>query len=124
MKQLEGFVELGYGDHVCKLVHTIYGTMQGAHDWYETLMETYKKLRYTTSRADPCIRYKREGDGYTITDTYMDNVFGASRTDCKIEEQKEEIRKEWEIKDVGESEYFLGMWVQQDLKEGTIQLTQ
>ena len=124
MKQPEGFIEPGYEDHVCKLVHTIYGTMQGAHDWYETLTETYKKLGYTTSRADPCVRYKREGDGYTITDTYTDDVFGASRTDRKIEERKEEIGKEWEIKDVGESEYFLGMRVQQDLKEGTIRLTQ
>ena len=30
----------------------------------------------------------------------------------------------WEIKDVGESEYFLGMRVQQDLTTGTIRLTQ
>ncbi len=58
IKQPEGFVEPGFEDYVCKLVHTIYGTMQGAHDWYETLMETYNKLGYTTSRADPCVRYK------------------------------------------------------------------
>ena len=32
--------------------------------------------------------------------------------------------KEWEIKDVGENEYFLGMRVQQDLNAGTIRLTQ
>ena len=31
---------------------------------------------------------------------------------------------EWEIKDVGETEYFLGMRVQQDLKRGIIRLTQ
>jgi len=31
---------------------------------------------------------------------------------------------EWEIKDVGENEYFLGMRVQQDLEKGTIRLTQ
>ena len=29
-----------------------------------------------------------------------------------------------EIKDVGESEYFLGMRVQQDINQGTIHLTQ
>lgn len=32
--------------------------------------------------------------------------------------------KIWEIKDVGETEYFLGMRVQQDLDAGTIRLTQ
>ena len=32
--------------------------------------------------------------------------------------------KIWDIKDVGETEYFLGMRVQQDLEAGTIRLTQ
>jgi hypothetical protein len=40
MKQPEGFVESGFKDHVCKLVHMIYRTMQGAHNWYETLRNT------------------------------------------------------------------------------------
>jgi len=61
MKQLEGFVQAGFEDHICKLVHTIYGTMQGAHDWYETITNTYEKLEYTTSRADPC--YTVQGQG-------------------------------------------------------------
>ncbi len=32
--------------------------------------------------------------------------------------------KEWEIKDIGDNEYFLGMRVQQDTTQGTIRLTQ
>jgi hypothetical protein len=124
MNQPEGFVEPGLEDHVCKLVHTIYGTMQGAHDWYETLTETYDKLGYITSRADPCVRYKREKDDYTLTDTYTDDVFGASTSTEEIERRKSEMGKEWEIKDMGETEYFLGMRVQQDLTLGIIRLTQ
>jgi len=124
MKQPEGFVQPGFEDHVCKLVHTIYGTMQGAHDWYETLTNTYDKLGYITSRADPCVRYKTDNVEYTITDTYTDDVFGASKTDAEIKKRKDEMGKEWEIKDVGENDYFLGMRVQQDLNLGTIRLTQ
>jgi len=124
MKQPEGFVEAGYEDYVAKLVHTIYGTMQGAHDWYETLSTTFRELGYTTSRADPCVRFKEEDGKYTITDTYTDDIFGASRDDEEIKERKDEIGKVWDIKDVGETEYFLGMRVQQDLKSGTIRLTQ
>jgi hypothetical protein len=84
-----------------QLIHTIYGTMQGAHDWYEMLTNTYNKLGYTTSRADPCVRYKADDDEYTMTDTYTDDVFGASKTDGEIVKRKDEIGKEWEIKDVG-----------------------
>ena len=124
MKQLEGFVEPRFEDYVCKLIHMIYGTMQGAHDWYKTLTETYNKLGYTTSRADPCVRYKKDHGGYTLTDTYTDDIFGASKTDEEIRKRKEEMGKEWEIKDVGENEYFLGMRVQQNIDQGTIRLTQ
>ena len=55
MKQPEGFVEPGYEDHICTLVHTIYGTMQGGHNWYKTLSATFYKIGYTTSHADPCV---------------------------------------------------------------------
>ena len=102
----------------------IYGTMQGAHNWYETLSKTYNDFRYATSCADPCIRFKKENGNYTIIDTYMDNVFGASNDEKEEERRKKEIGRVWEIKDVGENEYFLGMRVQQDLREGTIRLTQ
>jgi hypothetical protein len=37
MKQPEGFVEAGYKDYVCKLIHTIYGMMQGGNDWFCTI---------------------------------------------------------------------------------------
>src|SRR6266540_1394462 len=59
-----------------------------------------------------------------ITDTYTDDVFGASMTDEEVQKWKDEMGREWEIQDVGESEYFLGMRVQQDLDGGMIWLTQ
>ena len=55
MKQPEGFVEPGYEDYICKLIHTIYVTMQGGHDWYQTLSKTYNNLGYKTSHVDPCV---------------------------------------------------------------------
>jgi hypothetical protein len=124
MKPPEGFVKPGFENYVCKLVHTIYGMMQGGHDWYETLSATYTELGYTTSRADPCVRFKKENGNYTLTDTYTDDVFGASNNDEEIKRRKNEIGDVWEVKDVGETEYFLGIQVQQDLDVGTIRLTQ
>ena len=98
--------------------------MQGACDWYETLNKTYNDLSYTSSRADPFVWFKKEDGNYTIMDTYMDNVFSTSNNEEEERRRKKEIGDVWEIKDVGENEYFLGMWVQQDLTSGTIQLTQ
>jgi hypothetical protein len=106
MRQPEKFVEAGYEDRAAKLLHTIYGTMQGGHDWYETLSTSYDNLRYTTSRADPCVRFKRESDDYTLTDTYTDDTFGASSSDEEMKKRIDEIGKVWEIRDVGRTSIF------------------
>src|SRR6202522_3185543 len=108
MKQPEGFVEPGYKDYVAKLVHTIYGTMQGGHDWYETLGMTFDELGYTTSRADPCVHFKKENGNYTITDTYTDDTFGAPNNDEEIKRRKDEIGGVWEVKDMRRRSIFLG----------------
>lgn len=71
MRQPPGYVVEGQEEKVCKLVHTIHGTMQGGHDWFETLGKTYEDLGYRSSKADPCVRTIGEPGGeYTITDTY------------------------------------------------------
>jgi hypothetical protein len=115
MKQPEGFIEPGYKDYMCKLVHIIYGMMQGAHNWYETLSKTYSNLGYTDLQVDPCVQFKKENGNYTLTDIYTDNVFGASNSVEEERRRKDKIGKIWEIKGMGENEYFLGMRVQQDL---------
>ena len=38
----------------------------------------------------------------------------------RLTTRKDEIAKVWDIKDVGQTEYFLGMRVQQDLSAGTV----
>jgi hypothetical protein len=55
---------------------------------------------------------------------YTDDTFGASNNDEEMRRRIDEIGEVWEIKDVGETKYFLGMRVQQDLKQGTVRLTQ
>ena len=124
MKQPEGFVEIGKEDHVCKLVHSVYGSMQAGHDWYTTLSNTYDNLGYIICHTDPCVCFKKENGNYTLTNTYTDNTFCASNSDKEKDKQMDEIGKVWEIKDMGENEYFLGMQVQQDLTLGTLCFTQ
>jgi len=45
MKQPQEFTEKE-GDMVWKLCKTLYGTIQGRHDWFKTLSTAYKKLEY------------------------------------------------------------------------------
>jgi hypothetical protein len=59
-----------------------------------------------------------------LTDTYTDDVWGASSTVEEAEARKRELGKVWDIKDVGDTHRLLGMSVDQDLETGTITLSQ
>jgi hypothetical protein len=94
--------------------------MQGAHDWYKTLNTTFNELGYIKSCADSCVWFKEENNDYIITDTYTNNIFGASKSDEEIKRRKGKIGGVWDIKDVGnilkecKSNKTLN-WVQYDL---------
>lgn len=61
------------------------------------------------SHADLCVQFKKGNGNYIITDTYTDNIFSAPNNDEEHKRRKNEIRMEWEIKDMRETEYFLRM---------------
>jgi hypothetical protein len=125
MEQPRGYEVPGKEGLACRLKKTIYGTMQGGRDWAETLRTTYEDLGYVASRADPCVRVKTSDDGaYTLTDTYTDDVWGASSSAEEAELRKAELAKIWDIKDVGHTHRLLGMRVDQDLVAGTVTLSQ
>jgi len=79
------------GDKVWLLLKTLYGTMQGAHDWAITLDRTYTEHRYYTSKADSQVRSKVVNGELTLTTTWTDNVLGASTTPAGEVKVKEEL---------------------------------
>lgn len=123
MKQPEGFIKKGEEHLVCKLRKSIYGTKQGSHDWQATLAEGYKEDGYVTSRADPCMRYRRVKEEYTLTGTYGDDVFGGSSTGGGKGDAVSDLSKRWEAGEVT-SNVLLGMTIKQDAKSGSITISQ
>jgi hypothetical protein len=123
MEQPPGFEE-GGDDDVWVLLKTLYGTMQGAHDWAETLEKTYQGHRYYTSKADPQVRSRLENDELTLTSTWTDNILGALTTEAGETKAKGELRSSYEIKDLGTAKFILGMRIDRDPDTGTIRLSQ
>ncbi|KAF7768677.1 hypothetical protein Agabi119p4_7920 [Agaricus bisporus var. burnettii] len=121
MEQPPGFEE--GGDHVWLLLKTLYGTMQGAHDWAQTLDRTYAGHGYYISKADPQVRSKVEGDEFTLTSTWTDDVLGASSTTDGEAKAKDELGRSYEIKDLGEAKFILGMRIERG-RNGNVRLSQ
>jgi hypothetical protein len=122
MEQPPGFEE-GGDDNVWLLLKTLYGTMQGAHDWAQTLSQTFKDYRYYSSKADSQIRSKVETDEITLTSTWTDDILGVSSTETGESKAKSELGWSYKLKDMGEARFILGMKIERT-KEGGVQLSQ
>ena len=99
-------------DTILKMNLTIYGTMDGANNWFYELDTTFTKLNYRQSHADPCIRIQWTKDGgSTITATYTDDVTGASTSKEVMKAAKSELADVYEITDLNRPDKVLGITI-------------
>jgi len=122
MEQPRGF-EKGGEDHVWKLKKTLYGTMQGAHDWAKNLDKTFQDHGYYKSCADPQIRSRVLNNELILTSTWTDDILGTSSTAEGEKLAKYELGSSYKIKNIGEAKLILGMHITQN-KNRDVTLTQ
>ena len=108
MNQPEGFVEKKKEHLVCKLKRSIYGLKQAPRCWNTVLDAHLKEMRFQQSYHNPCIYTHSGGDPFIIG-VYIDDMVLASRNANHTEEVKIGLAKKFEIKDLGELSYFLGV---------------
>ncbi|XP_019416349.1 PREDICTED: uncharacterized protein LOC109327630 [Lupinus angustifolius] len=80
----------------------------------DMLEEVYMKLRpglYTQSKADYYLFTKSNFNSFTTILVYVDDLLIAGNDMKEIDQLKSLINKEFNIKDLGELKYFLGMEV-------------
>lgn len=124
MQQAQGYEE-GGRTVVCKLKRAIYGLRQAPRAWYLRLKDEMEKLGWTVSGADPALFIKREDEGFFFALVYVDDILLAGpRGSPVIARLKQELGEIFDIRDLGESSYFLGMEIERKRDEGTIKLTQ
>ena len=117
--QGENFLEIPQGfekhygivsvDTVLLMNLTIYGTMDGANNWFHELNSTFTKLGHCQSHVDPCIQIQWTDNGYTISGTYTDDVLGGSSSMENEVEAKAGLGDAYEITDLGQPDKVLGM---------------
>ena len=118
MKQPEGFVEKGKEHLVCKLKQSLYGLKQSPRCWNTTLDTHLKDMGFIQSPHDPCIYTATKGESCLIG-VYVDDFVVAAETSRRIDQVKQSLSKRFDVKDLGDLNYFLGVQVVQDREKGT-----
>ena len=80
-------------------------------------------MGFNLSTSNPCIYTASEGEAFIIG-VYVDDIILAGKSEKKMADIKEALSDKFEMKDLGELHYFLGVKVIQDHKKGTIWIGQ
>ena len=123
MKQPEGYVVKGKENLVCKLKKSIYGLKQSPRCWNSVLDQFLKKIGFVQATSDPCLYIASEGELFLIA-VYVDDIVLAGSSDVRMKEVQQALQQKFQVKDLGELHYFLGVKFVQNQKNRTVWIGQ
>ena len=102
------------GDKVWKLKKALYGLRQSANAWNKELDEKLKMIGFQKTETDPCL-YKKESNGEKMfLVLVVDDMFIEAKNKQECEYFVKQISKYYEIRDLGEITFGLGMHINFD----------
>ena len=124
MEQPEGFVQKGREHLVCKLRKTLYGLKQSGRAWYECIHVFFVNRGFTRSHADHSLYILQTYQYIVIVIIYVDDLIILASDVDMINELKASLEREFEMSDLGELHFFLGVHFERDRRSRTITMHQ
>jgi hypothetical protein len=99
---------------VLKLLRSLYGLKQAGFEWSEELVKVFLEIGFTRSQVDQVVYYKKSLDEHMVITVSVDDMAVTSKHLTHIKHFKSQLRKYFEISDLGELSWLLGLKVEQD----------
>jgi hypothetical protein len=106
----QGFETHDSQTHVCRLKKSMYGLKQAPRTWYGRIDNFLMSLGFIKSKENSNLYYKIENDDQLILLLYVDDLF-LTGNEKLIADCKKKLALEFEMKDLGQMHYFLGLEV-------------
>ena len=124
MKQPEGFSS-SEGEHlVCKLKKSIYGLKQASRQWYLKFHEVITSFDFEENIMDQCIYQKVSESKICFLVLYVDDILLATNDKGLLYEVKHFLFKNFDMKDMGEASYVIGIKIHRERSRGILGLSQ
>ena len=118
ISQPKGFIVEGKEKKVYKLRKALYGLKQAPRAWYSKIDSYFHDNGFDRSKNEPNLYMKKQGkNDFLIICLYVDDMIYMGSSSYLINEFKACMKKKFEMTDLGDLQYFLGLEVKQ-LKDG------
>lgn len=102
------------GGNTCLLKKALYGLRQAGRQWYIRLRDKLNKMGPSPTSGEPCLYQARRGDDIFLLLIYVDDILVASRNEGWMREVKQDLMKDFEIKELGVAKHCLGLEISQE----------
>ena len=124
MEQPEGFAEPDKEDWVWQLQRGLYGMKQSGRIWNKTMNKALLSWGFKRLLADLCVYYRKTDAGIIITCVYVDDFIIAGSSSAICDAFKAQVRSLWNISDLGEASFCVGLAISRSCADRTISLSQ
>jgi hypothetical protein len=124
MRQPQGFVQPGQEDRVCLLKKSLYGLRQAGRAWYHKIDTALSDLGFAALASDHCIYVQHLDDQVTFIVLYVDDLLLISNSLPGLTALKAGLSDRFEMTDLGEAQFILGLQLTRDRSARTLSLSQ
>ena len=124
MAQPKGFVMEGKERMGCHLKKSIYGLKQASRQWYLNFDQTIMNVGFKENVEDNCVYAKFKNRKFIFLVLYVDDILLASSDVSLLLETKKFLSSKFDMKDLGEASFVLGIEIHRDRSKGVLGLSQ
>ena len=109
MEQPQGYEDATHPDYVCKLKKALYGLKQAPRAWHARIAACLISIGFHMADADHSLYVRENESGIVVICIYVDDLIVGGDNVATIEHVKTLLKQEFDMKDLGELRYFLGI---------------
>lgn len=109
---------------VCKLKKSIYGLKQASRQWYLKFNQVILSFGFEINLGEDCVYHKFSGSRFIFLVLYVDDILLASNDKDLLKDTKKFLSNKFEMKDLGEASFVLGIQIHRDRSRGMLGLSQ
>jgi len=124
MSQPKGFIASGKEELVCKLRKSIYGLKQASRSWNICFDLAVQGYGFEQNMDEPCVYKRMDGKAVVYLILYVDDILLIGNDVAVLSTIKVWLSSQFDIKDLGEANYVLGIKITRDRRNMILSLSQ